>query len=223
MSCTGPASSTTWITSQSFSRCRTSATASGSMRSMTRAPTNSRRSASNTAPSPASTWWSARTGRVRRRSRHHGGVAIFHDGGRLPFRAFSWTTRRRITTPSSRCSVRSSSTRCREFDGKMKTKDWSKLPHFPAPKSSGKGETKWVNPETFFDELPAVMKSVPPLPGEEALYDVDRQCAGGGGQGPGDQEDAEGNRRRGRARDDRHRSSSGATTAVPPAMAGTRR
>jgi hypothetical protein len=55
-----------------------------------------------------------------------------------------------------------------EFDGKMKTKDWSKLPHFPAPPS--KGETKWVNPETFFDELPAVMKSVPPLPGEEALY-----------------------------------------------------
>ena len=57
-----------------------------------------------------------------------------------------------------------------EFDGKMKTKDWSKLPHFPAPKSTGKGETKWVNPETFFDELPAVMKQVPPLPGEEALY-----------------------------------------------------
>jgi hypothetical protein len=57
-----------------------------------------------------------------------------------------------------------------EFDGKMKTKDWSKLPHFPAPESGGKGETKWVNPETFFDELPAVMKSVPPLPGEEALY-----------------------------------------------------
>ena len=57
-----------------------------------------------------------------------------------------------------------------EFDGKMKIKDWSKLPHFPAPKSSGKGETPWVNPKTFFDELPAVMKSVPPLPGEEGLY-----------------------------------------------------
>jgi hypothetical protein len=57
-----------------------------------------------------------------------------------------------------------------QFDGRMKTKDWSKIPHFPAPQSSGKGETKWVNPETFFDELPAVMKSVPPLPGEEALY-----------------------------------------------------
>jgi len=55
-----------------------------------------------------------------------------------------------------------------EFDGKMKTKDWSKLPHFPVPES--KGETKWVNPDTFFDQLPAVMKSVPPLPGEEALY-----------------------------------------------------
>jgi hypothetical protein len=57
-----------------------------------------------------------------------------------------------------------------EFDGKMKIKDWSKLPHIPAPKSSGKGETKWVNPETFFDELPTVMRSVPPLPGEESLY-----------------------------------------------------
>ena len=57
-----------------------------------------------------------------------------------------------------------------EFDGKMKTTDWSKLPHFPAPPSSGKGETEWVNPDTFFDELPAVMKQVPPLPGEEALY-----------------------------------------------------
>ena len=57
-----------------------------------------------------------------------------------------------------------------EFDRKMKVTDWSKLPHFPAPTSGGKGETKWVNPDTFFDELPAVMKQVPPLPGEEALY-----------------------------------------------------
>jgi len=38
------------------------------------------------------------------------------------------------------------------------------------PKSAGAGETKYVNPETFFAELPAVMKAVPPLPGEEALY-----------------------------------------------------
>jgi hypothetical protein len=57
-----------------------------------------------------------------------------------------------------------------QFDGKMKIKDWSKLPVFPMPKSTGSGETKYVNPETFFDELPAVMQQVPPLPGEEALY-----------------------------------------------------
>ena len=56
-----------------------------------------------------------------------------------------------------------------EFDGKMKTKDWSKLPNFPAPPSTG-GETKWVVPEKFYDQLPGVMKLVPPLPGEEALY-----------------------------------------------------
>ena len=110
-----------------------------------------------------------------------------------------------------------------QFDGKMKIKDWSKLPHFPAPKSTGKGETKWVNPETYFNELPAVMKQVPPLPGEEVSLQMDRQCAGG-------------RRRRTRrscrrsrkppslrsAKCDRH-SFSGATTAAPPATAGTRR
>ncbi len=57
-----------------------------------------------------------------------------------------------------------------KFDGKVKTTDWSKLPDFPAPKRTGKGETQWVNPETFFDELPEVMKQVPPLPGEEGMY-----------------------------------------------------
>ena len=121
---------------------------------------------------------------------HYGGGAILHVAGRSPLRAFSWTTRRRITRPSSRCSVRSSSTRCREFDGKMKTKDWSKLPHFPAPKSSGKGETKWVNPETFFDELPAVMKQRAAAAGRGSPLQLDRQCAGGGRQGPDDQADA---------------------------------
>ena len=57
-----------------------------------------------------------------------------------------------------------------EFDRKMKTKDWSKLPHFPGPTTTAREETHWVVPETFFDELPGVMKAVPPLPGEEALY-----------------------------------------------------
>lgn len=57
----------------------------------------------------------------------------------------------------------------RQFDGKVKTTDWSKLPVFPVP-AGAKGETKWVEPEKFFDQLPGVMKLVPPLPGEEALY-----------------------------------------------------
>ena len=51
----------------------------------------------------------------------------------------------------------------------MKTMDWSKLPHLPAPRG-GQRRDNWVKPETYFDELPVVMKEVPPLPGEEALY-----------------------------------------------------
>jgi hypothetical protein len=60
-----------------------------------------------------------------------------------------------------------------EFDGKMKTKDWSKIPKLADPaggKQGGGGETQWVKPEAFFAELPQVMKEVPPQPGEEALY-----------------------------------------------------
>lgn len=56
-----------------------------------------------------------------------------------------------------------------QFDGKMKTTDWGKLPHFSTPASKG-GETKWVVPEAYFDQLSKVMQLVPPLPGEEALY-----------------------------------------------------
>lgn len=60
-----------------------------------------------------------------------------------------------------------------KFDGTMKTKDYSKSPHFPIPPepaNAPKGESKWVNPATYYDELPVVMKEVPPLPGEEAIY-----------------------------------------------------
>ena len=56
-----------------------------------------------------------------------------------------------------------------EFDGKMKSRDWAKLPHFPNP-GSGDSETKWVDPNTFFDLLPAVLEQAPPLPGEEKRY-----------------------------------------------------
>lgn len=56
-----------------------------------------------------------------------------------------------------------------EFDGTMKTKDWKNTPIFPM-QGGGSGETKWVMPEKFFDELPQVMKDIAPLPGEEAIY-----------------------------------------------------
>jgi len=59
-----------------------------------------------------------------------------------------------------------------EFDGRMKRHDWTKLPSISPPggDGGGSGEKKWVLPEKFFDQLPAVMKDAPPLPGEEALY-----------------------------------------------------
>ena len=57
-----------------------------------------------------------------------------------------------------------------KFDGKMKERDWNNLPAIPGPVSSQPGETKWVDPEKFFDELPKVIDNVAPLPGEEALY-----------------------------------------------------
>ena len=58
-----------------------------------------------------------------------------------------------------------------QFDGKMKIKNWTELPHYPAQKPTGGAEIQWVNPDTYFDELPALMKAVPPLPGEESLYE----------------------------------------------------
>ena len=60
-----------------------------------------------------------------------------------------------------------------EFDGAQKIKDWDNIPSFPAQET--KGESKWVVPEIFFDQLPGVMDLVPPLPGEEALYASFRQ------------------------------------------------
>ena len=61
-----------------------------------------------------------------------------------------------------------------DFDGDMKTIDWSDVDNIPAPApaagESG-GETKWVIPERFFDQLGQVLQNVPPLPGEEAMYE----------------------------------------------------
>ncbi|MFL9919177.1 DUF1254 domain-containing protein [Paraburkholderia fungorum] len=58
-----------------------------------------------------------------------------------------------------------------EFDGTPKRHDWTHLPTLKSPTDDGNsGETKWVVPEKFFDELPLVLKDAPPLPGEEARY-----------------------------------------------------
>ncbi|RDY67757.1 DUF1254 domain-containing protein [Lysobacter soli] len=58
-----------------------------------------------------------------------------------------------------------------KFDGKLKQHDWSKNPTFPQPpRAPGGGEAPKVNPDTFFDELPVVLKDAKPLPGEETRY-----------------------------------------------------
>lgn len=58
-----------------------------------------------------------------------------------------------------------------QFDGKMKSTDWSNLPGGKGDEApSGDAEVKWVLPEKFFDELPLVLADAPPLPGEETRY-----------------------------------------------------
>ena len=61
-----------------------------------------------------------------------------------------------------------------KFDGKMKIKDWKNnnptLPSMVA--GSGNQETQWVVPEKFYDELPLILKEVPPMPGEESFYEA---------------------------------------------------
>jgi hypothetical protein len=56
-----------------------------------------------------------------------------------------------------------------EFDGTMKSRDWTKLQKVPST-ASGDEEVKWVVPEKFFDTLPLVLADAPPMPGEETRY-----------------------------------------------------
>jgi hypothetical protein len=56
-----------------------------------------------------------------------------------------------------------------EYDGRMKSTEWSKLPRVPGGPPQEE-ETRWVSPERFFDELPTVLADAPPMPGEEARY-----------------------------------------------------
>ncbi len=58
-----------------------------------------------------------------------------------------------------------------KFTGKMQTMDYTKTPSFPDPKHANlQEEVSWVIPEKYFDELPDILKLVPPLKGEESLY-----------------------------------------------------
>jgi hypothetical protein len=56
-----------------------------------------------------------------------------------------------------------------EYDGRMKSTDWSKIKKVPAA-AAGEAETKWVFPDKFFDQLPDILADAPPLPGEESRY-----------------------------------------------------
>jgi hypothetical protein len=66
-----------------------------------------------------------------------------------------------------------------EFDGTMKTKDWSDIATFPWVKL-GSDEWRWVGPKTFFDVLPRAFDACPPFPGEEALYALVRSVLDAG-------------------------------------------
>src|SRR5215469_12399656 len=55
------------------------------------------------------------------------------------------------------------------YTGQVQTKDWSKITKLGGG-DSGDAEVKWVKPETFFDQLPALLDNLKPMPGEEALY-----------------------------------------------------
>jgi hypothetical protein len=60
-----------------------------------------------------------------------------------------------------------------QFDGTLKTKDWHQIPIIKREGKPAKYSTTqppWVDPAVFFEQLPIVMKQVPPMPGEEALY-----------------------------------------------------
>ena len=69
-----------------------------------------------------------------------------------------------------------------QFDGKMKTFDYSKLPTLGG--AAGGSETQWVVPEKYFDQLGWVLDNVAALPGEEALYAQFRQLLAVGAKDP---------------------------------------
>ena len=58
-----------------------------------------------------------------------------------------------------------------EYTGKMQITDWSKTPStLPSSVPGPAGEAPHVDPLHFYEQLPAALRLVPPLPGEESLY-----------------------------------------------------
>jgi len=59
-----------------------------------------------------------------------------------------------------------------QYDGREKRHDWSRLPSLKSGTSdSGSGETRWVFPNMFLDQLRLVLRDAPPMPGEETRYE----------------------------------------------------
>ncbi|MFJ1269874.1 DUF1254 domain-containing protein [Legionella lytica] len=56
-----------------------------------------------------------------------------------------------------------------KYTGKSQTVDWKNAPIFKT-QGNTEGETQWVDPASFFNQLPGILDKVPPLPGEEGLY-----------------------------------------------------
>ncbi|UCM49978.1 DUF1254 domain-containing protein [Aeromonas caviae] len=71
-----------------------------------------------------------------------------------------------------------------KFDGKMKSYDYANIPSIGEKPNPSAGETKWVIPNKFFDQLDNVLNKVSPLPGEEALYAHFRHLVNAGKQDP---------------------------------------
>src|SRR5262245_28918254 len=72
-----------------------------------------------------------------------------------------------------------------QFTGQMQTTAWRNVPTFSRGGNSGSGEeSKWVKPETFFEQLPTILESVQPLPGEDALYEQFRMLVAVGQKNP---------------------------------------
>lgn len=78
-------------------------------------------------------------------------------------------------TPEDRAAIRAPikevmSYPLSEFNGKMKSYEYAKIPAIGDKPDPNAGETKWVVPEKYFDQLANVLNKVAPLPGEEAMY-----------------------------------------------------